>query len=392
MKKLQNFQEATFQTTKPTIDREAGVIKGVKILGTSSKNGREYTPQALREAAAIYEGLGVNTNHPSRETPNISRTVEEGVGWLENVTVKPEGVFGDLCIIRKHPLAEAIFEAAERKPDRFGLSHNASGECVTRQGKQIVESIKSVRSVDLVQNPATNQSLFESEDPVTMKTITFKKLIESLPAKSKERKALTALMESDELPMVTPDMPVEMPTDTGATDTDSQVRAAIKTAISSLLDDDTLSIEDLLTRIEALLNSQATALGIDIESAEGEPPPEGDGTVTESVNDQDKRIRLLEQTLADRDATEAARTLLESSKIKVTPARIANLKRTTDKNERKELLEDWLKADGPAPKPAVQRPTTSRPAPLLEGVDGDDEYPEDHKSFLRSIGARVPVS
>ncbi len=185
------------------VDRDAGVIRSVKILGAVSKNGRQYSPQALREAATFYEGLGVNANHPSRETPNINRMVQEGVGWLENVTVKPDGVFGDMHVIKAHPLAGALFEVAERKPDRFGLSHNASGECVTRQGKTIVESIKSVRSVDIVQNPATNHSLFESVE--TMSKQSAKSQIQAITANKKagrgaKLRAIQSLLEMDALP------------------------------------------------------------------------------------------------------------------------------------------------------------------------------------------------
>src|SRR5690606_32058205 len=42
------------------VDRAAGVIRGVKILGTTSRNGRTYTDAALEQAAKLYEGLGVN--------------------------------------------------------------------------------------------------------------------------------------------------------------------------------------------------------------------------------------------------------------------------------------------------------------------------------------------
>lgn len=161
--KTQNLLEFV-QAPTGRVDRTAGVIRGVKILGRTSKNGREYSPQAMRQAATIYEGLGVNLNHPSKATPNVSRAVEDGIGWLENVTVKADGVYGDLAVLKSHPRAAAIFEFAERNPGRFGLSHNAAGEVVQRNGKAVVESVASVRSVDLVQNPATNTSLFESQD------------------------------------------------------------------------------------------------------------------------------------------------------------------------------------------------------------------------------------
>ena len=46
------------------VDRQAGVIRGVKILGLESRNGRSYLPEALSQAAPLYEGAKVNVNHP----------------------------------------------------------------------------------------------------------------------------------------------------------------------------------------------------------------------------------------------------------------------------------------------------------------------------------------
>ena len=46
------------------VDREAGVLRGVKILGLQSRNGRSYLPEALSAASKLYEGAKVNVNHP----------------------------------------------------------------------------------------------------------------------------------------------------------------------------------------------------------------------------------------------------------------------------------------------------------------------------------------
>jgi hypothetical protein len=121
------------------IDAEAGVIRGVKILGRVSRNGREYSPQAMQQAARMYEGLAVNLNHAHAaempgatpaENRTVQRAVEEGFGWLEAVRLEPEGVFGDLHFLKEHPHAGLIIEAARRRPDRFGLSHHALGRVV----------------------------------------------------------------------------------------------------------------------------------------------------------------------------------------------------------------------------------------------------------------------
>src|SRR4029079_5122261 len=78
--------ELTF-SDRHTVDRDAGVIRGVKVLGRESRNGREYSDRALHEAARLYDGIGVNLNHPDRCEPNPVRPVEAGFGWLEAVEV-----------------------------------------------------------------------------------------------------------------------------------------------------------------------------------------------------------------------------------------------------------------------------------------------------------------
>lgn len=145
------------------VDRERCVIPGVKILGRTSKNGREYSDKALREAAAKYEGVDVNVNHPDRSKPHAERKIEDAMGWLESVEIRPDGVYGDLHYLKEHPSSSLVAEVAERRSTRLGLSHNAQGTVSKAGNKNVVESIERVLSVDLVQNPATNEGLFESE-------------------------------------------------------------------------------------------------------------------------------------------------------------------------------------------------------------------------------------
>lgn len=156
------YEISTISTGRSSVDRDAGVIRSVKILGRESKNGRTYSDKALNEAARQYEGCDVNVNHPDRSKPNSERRIEDGIGWLESVRVERDGVYGDLHYLKEHPSAGLVVEAAERKSNRFGLSHNAQGTVHKVNGKNVVESIDRVLSVDLVQNPATNAGLFES--------------------------------------------------------------------------------------------------------------------------------------------------------------------------------------------------------------------------------------
>ena len=382
--------EATYQgTNRPVVDREGGYIRNAKILGKISANGREYSDASLQEAKALYEGLGVNLNHPERANPGKERQFQDGIGWLENVQVRDDGVYGDIGVLKEDPMAGKLFEAAERRPDRFGLSHNASGNTTRKGNKTIVESITRVRSVDIVQNPATNKSFFESKDEDTMpqaQTRTLQNLVESLPAKSKHRKAVSALLEEFGGPMPG-DMPVDMsaamPADataeTAAPDSEATMRAAFKSAVSAVMDDTAIGVTDMLMKIEAILNAQAAALGIDIEAGETEPPPAGgDAAVTESLQEQVKEL-LAERAELKAEAT--ARTLLESKGIKVTPERIEMVKSVTKKPAQTALLESLKASDGPAEKTKT-RPLASPGISLLESA-GDAEDIADTPEKMR---------
>ena len=148
---------------QPTrVDREAGVLRGVKVLGRVSRNGRRYTDAALKQALRLYEGARVNINHPDRQRPSVDRAVVDRFGVLRKVQIREDGIYADLHYLRRHPLAEMIAEAAERLPDALGLSHNAEGRTSRRSDAEIVEEITRVISVDLVSDPASTGGLFES--------------------------------------------------------------------------------------------------------------------------------------------------------------------------------------------------------------------------------------
>lgn len=158
------------------IDTEAGVIKGVKILGTKSKNGREYSATILEQAKGKYEGLGINLDHQKG-----NRRVSDGFGRIRGVELRQDGLYGDLEYLKSHPFAGQFVESAERMPEQVGLSHSAEGR-VSKQGdREVVEEISEVYSVDVVRYPATTKGLFESNDPEPLKVVVVKDLSEDDP-------------------------------------------------------------------------------------------------------------------------------------------------------------------------------------------------------------------
>jgi len=144
------------------VDRKAGVIRGVKILGMKSRNGRTYLPEALSQAARLYEDAKVNVNHP-RGNPSGPRNYQDRIGVIRNVSARPgEGLFADFHFNPKHGLAEQLVWDAEHAPQNVGFSHNVQARTARRGDQLVVEAITKVQSVDLVADPATTHGLFES--------------------------------------------------------------------------------------------------------------------------------------------------------------------------------------------------------------------------------------
>jgi len=146
-------------------DPARGVLRGVKLLGLRSRNGRRYAEAALRQAIGLYEGSKVNVNHPVRD-PLAPRDYRDRLGVVRNVRLEPgAGLFGDLHYNPKHALAEQLAWDAENAPQNVGLSHNVLGRTRRDCGETVVEAITRVQSVDLVADPATTLGLFEHRVP-----------------------------------------------------------------------------------------------------------------------------------------------------------------------------------------------------------------------------------
>lgn len=156
--RLQEF--CAWQEHAPRVDRQAAVLRGVKILGLHSRNGRRYLPKALHAAAHLYEGVRVNVDHPSGPV-QAARRYRDRLGMLRQVRAEADGLYGDLHYNPKHALAEQLLWDAEHAPGNVGLSHHVQARAAHREGELVVEAILEVYSVDLVAEPATTNGLFE---------------------------------------------------------------------------------------------------------------------------------------------------------------------------------------------------------------------------------------
>jgi len=358
------------QSTNPQVDAEKGVIRDVRILGAKSANGREYTREAIANAAGLYEGKRVYCDHPRPgESPTAERSIRDRVGWLENVREHDGGLNGDLHLWLSDPVAPKILEAAAKKPDQFGLSHNAEGRVAKRDGKILVEEIKAVRSVDIVDDPATTRGLFESiqsepeAEPNGMKT-TLGKLLEQLAPKHEDAKTWSKLIE-EEIPAIA-DAPVEVAGD--APSEEDQVDAAFKAMVMAVLDNKELNTAAKKKKIGEILNAQDKLTSDDggkdsEESADGETP--------ESIQRQ----------MADMQAQLDVRQMADDAGVRLSKTQVKAMVPLSE-SERKEMIADAKRLCESTGGTQVPKPD-SRGQSLQES--GDFQEPKDTEEFVRAI-------
>lgn len=363
------------------VDRANKVIRHVKILGRDSRNQREYTSGARTEAAALYDGMTVNLNHPDKTAVKKSRGIEEKWGWLESITDEADGVYGDLHYLEAHQYTPQLLELAERNPKQFGLSHNADVVGHRAGRKEVIESVEKVRSVDVVQRPATTSSLFEEEEEPPMATApkkrTMRTLLESLQAGSKKRKHLQAVLEMDGMADmgITPDMSVETgsPAEEGAA-TDPMADA-IESMVLAILRQG-LTPAEAIAQITHILEGPAATGAADAAAT----------PATEGVDEMRRELKAMK-------AENAARAILEEADIKATSGRLKSVIAVMeDEDELDEVLGSFPKRTAAAaevtPAQRVPKPRFSRPAMEETAPDAEPKSAlpfTDAKSFASSI-------
>lgn len=340
----------TVYSPKAKIDREAGIVRDVKILGRESVNGRSYSEQAIDDAVRLYEGARINIDH-DRENPHRERGFLEGFAVIRSARKEGDGAYSELHYIKSHPATPVFLEWAERFPEKLGLSHNADGKGKRTPKGVLVESISRINSVDLVGNPATTNGLFESKEKLVSKTL--RQILES---QFPNTFALCGLLEMDGMAT----LPVEAPADAGA---DDQIWAAFKAAIMSAVDDDKLDIKATLKKIgeilkgyEKLNSSSSSSGGGEGGKTEGEDMKESkDPTLTkllESVDRLTKRDEargvMDEFSLAgDSQLLESLVKLPDVAAMRDLCKREANLRPTLNKKP-KPFIESRTQSDGDA--------------------------------------------
>lgn len=349
------------------VDAEKGIIFGVKILGSKSKNGREYALETMRAAVPLYEGAKVNVNHP-RGAPAGPRDYQDRIGCTRAVECREDGLYGNLHFNPKHALAEQLVWDAQHAPENVGLSHNIDGKMSHRNGRVIVESIKRVISVDLVADPATNSSLYES---VNM-TVNLREYLNAVPAGTNHRDALAKILEDDAGLAV--DAPAEAMPDQSSASPDDQVAAAFEAMVVAVVRDKKLDVAGKAKKIKDILMSHEKLTSKPDAGAKPE-----DGAAKESI---DPVVAQLREELNAMKAEKGVRSLVES--LGVVASEVAIEAATAlPEAKRKSFLESLPKRDakpksGTQPRSssfsAIQEGQSKTTAPKLEKAEDVIKY------------------
>ena len=335
-----------------TGDRERGVIIGVRVATLKSRNGYEYTAEAVRAAVPMYEGRVVNIDHTSK--PGGDRSSRDRFGRLVNAKYIDEGITADLEYLKTHPMAGMVTEAAERMPEVFGLSHEARVKWRT-PAKSVAESILNVRSVDVVANPATCSSLQESDRRKTVAT-TVREYAKTLKAGSKVGKLFGLVCEMEGMG----EMPMEAPASSAAIDPDQALKDGIVAAMRAALDMFSTGDMDsaaMVLKIKDLAKTFDKAAGAGAAAAE-EPAEEEAAAESKkkAKPSSDPLVADLQEQLKALQRKDQARQLCDAEAVKPSAVLLKALGRCADEAEMKELIQESKAAqastgDAPRAKP-----------------------------------------
>src|SRR5579862_641965 len=150
---VERFEQVSLAVEAKNIDREAGILRDVLIVGRKSRtDGVEYSDDAHNDACSRFEQLAVGIDHDFSGKP---LKVADTWGVVKSPRRAEDGVRGDLAYIKSHVRTEQILEDASRGIGLFSLSMVA--KCVEKAGK-VIRYIPS--RVDLVTRGATTRTLF----------------------------------------------------------------------------------------------------------------------------------------------------------------------------------------------------------------------------------------
>lgn len=341
------------------VDREKGVIPGVKILGWESRNGRSYLQSGVAKAIPLYEGAKVNVDHAP--SGNANRGYRDRIGKHINIRAEADGLYSDFQFNPKHALAEQLCWDAEHAPENVGFSHVVEAKVARKNGKAVVEEITKVISVDLVSDPATTKGLFESEQDILESDPALRSLAEnSFSAADQIRSIIFAEGQSvDQKKASLADVLATWRAELNAGTTQNHQGADV--------DIKTLTVEELRSaRPDLLEQIQGTDATSRLKAATDEI-----ATLKAKIAEGEAAKVAAEKTAKIAEEVKAAFGARATDKKIVSEAFMAQLTSAADEAARKVLIEDRKALVGVTREATTQVPTTGAPpmAALSEGTE-----------------------
>lgn len=371
--KPRHLSEAFTHGSPLKVDREKGVIYGVRVLGSESKNtygvagieATEYAAGAHADACRLYEGITVNVDHVGKGDKK-SRSANDSFGVLKNARTLSENgrpvTYADLHYLSTHEMSGRVCEDVEKGLGVFGLSHDAYAgkETVDKRRKRLViEGLRSANSVDLVWKPATNRNLWESFEEPPVATSLRDLLAAHTPKTPKHAAWVRHLTEDAGM--------------TAALSAEGEsLVPAFAAAVSAVAADAGTPLVERQAKVLRLLESQDKILG----DAEPDAPAVQTPPPSESAD-----VKQLREELAALKLDQAVRRLCEAESFPgATALQIKALSALPTDADRKALIAD-LKA---AKTAALPRSGFTRN--VQEGT-GDATPAKDHKEFFARLRA-----
>lgn len=142
------------------IDRGARLLRDVAVLRPTSQEGRRvYTHEAMADVARLLAGTRSFAGH----SPKFDRPTDDLLGSFGPGRVADGMVRSDFHYL---PARAQFFEAlAEHPPRHVGFSIYGRAQARREAGKEIVEAVTALDSVDLVTGAGAVTNLFEARDP-----------------------------------------------------------------------------------------------------------------------------------------------------------------------------------------------------------------------------------
>lgn len=148
------------------VDWVNGIVFDVELMGPTSDNGKDYEPQAIREAMDWVEKVGSYIDHPKDERND--RSIKERFGKFAGPYINS---LGRLCARefrydKSNAFAPSFEWMLKQCPNEIGFSINAEAGGVPMGERIQVRRIYECHGFDLVDRPATTGGIFAIRESV----------------------------------------------------------------------------------------------------------------------------------------------------------------------------------------------------------------------------------